>query len=90
VRSPDEGGANLSEATEAVKDVDCWYPDCDLIVELDGRRTHARLAGFEPDRRRDLVAATNGMQTVRITHKQVTDEPRFVIAAMTALLRNAR
>ena len=90
MRSPDEGGANLSEATEAIRDSDCWYPGHDLIVELDGRRTHARIAAYGPDRRRDLVAAMNKMRTVRVTYEQVADDPRFVIDAMTALLHNER
>lgn len=66
--------------------VDFWYSDRRLIVELDGRRFHQRVAAFEADRRRDLVGLTRGIETVRITHRQLTNESAFVAGALRELL----
>lgn len=66
--------------------VDCWYPDARVIVELDGRRFHARLAAFERDRRRDQAALLNGIPTIRFTHHQLTGEPEWVERVLRAVL----
>lgn len=66
--------------------VDCWYPEAKLIIELDGRTFHARLAAFERDRRRDQLALVNDLRTVRFTHHQITDDPADVAAVVRALL----
>ena len=68
--------------------VDFWYPDERVIVELDGRRFHLRAAAFESDRRRDLLALTHGIQTVRITHRQLTTETTVVMSALKQVLRD--
>jgi predicted transcriptional regulator of viral defense system len=66
--------------------VDCWYPDARVIVELDGRRFHARLAAFERDRRRDQAALLDGIPTLRFTHHQLTDEPEWVERVLRSVL----
>jgi hypothetical protein len=66
--------------------VDCWYPDAQVIVELDGRRFHARLAAFERDRRRDQAALLEGIPTLRFTHHQLTDEPEWVERVLRSVL----
>jgi hypothetical protein len=66
--------------------VDFWFPDARLIVELDGRRFHARLAAFERDRLRDQLALLNGETTVRFTHHQVTNSPAHVLRVVRALV----
>jgi hypothetical protein len=66
--------------------VDCWYPDAQVIVELDGRRFHARLAAFERDRRRDQAALMEGIPTLRFTHHQITDEPEWVERVLRSVL----
>lgn len=66
--------------------VDFWYPDERVIVELDGRRFHLRIAAFEADRRRDLLALAEGIETVRITHRQLATEANVVMTALAAVL----
>lgn len=66
--------------------VDAYFPAHRLIVELDGRRFHARLAAFETDRRRDQNALVNGHTTVRFTYRQISDEPGWVVDVMRSLL----
>ena len=65
--------------------VDMWFPADELIVELDGRRFHSRLAAFERDRRRDQLALVKGLRTVRFPHRQITDSPAEVVDVLRAL-----
>lgn len=66
--------------------VDFWYPAHALIVELDGRRFHLRVADFERDRRRDQLALAHGIRTVRITHRQLTTEGADLRGLLAKLL----
>jgi len=54
--------------------VDMFIPDWRLIVELDGRRWHARTENFEADRRRDNSAAIAGYSVLRFTWRMLTTE----------------
>lgn len=58
--------------------VDCLIREWMLVVEVDGRAWHTRLADFEKDRRRDSEAASFGYQTLRFTWAQVMNEPEWV------------
>lgn len=69
--------------------VDCWYPESNVIVELDGRRFHARLAAFERDRRRDQAALMEGIPTLRFTHHRVAGEPERVAHVLRTVLGRA-
>ena len=66
--------------------VDFWFAGPRLVVELDGRRYHARTDAFERDRRRDQLALLDGVRTVRITHRQLVDDPDEVIRVLRALM----
>jgi very-short-patch-repair endonuclease len=60
--------------------VDFYWPDHRLIVEVDGYGTHGSRRAFESDRRRDQVQAAAGYLVIRITWRQLQDEPLAVIA----------
>ena len=66
--------------------VDCYWPDFDLIVELDSYEFHGDREAFERDRAKiaDLRAA--GHQAVQFTYRQVTGEPEWVAARTRALM----
>ena len=66
--------------------VDFHWPAAHLVVETDGRETHATPHQFEEDRRRDLELALAGWRVVRITWRQVTREPQTVVALLRSLL----
>ena len=66
--------------------VDFWYEAARLVVELDGRRFHARLEAFERDRRRDQLALMNDQRPVRFTHHQISDSPDEVVEVVRSLL----
>lgn len=55
--------------------VDAAWADRKLIVEVDGRRWHQRIADMKRDRDRDLKAAGSGWQVVRPLHEHVVGAP---------------
>ncbi len=55
--------------------VDAYYADHRLIIELDGYRDHALPDRFETDRVRDELAITFDHATLRITWKRLTRKP---------------
>ena len=57
-----------------------------LIVEFDGRATHGTPAAFESDRARDRKLQAMGWRTVRITWRQLEEEPEAVAYDLRALL----
>ena len=52
-------------------EVDLHWPQHRLIAELDGWLYHGHQRAFETDRERDLVLATHGWRTVRLTAAQL-------------------
>jgi very-short-patch-repair endonuclease len=60
-------------------EVDFHWPDAQLIVETDGRETHATAVAFERDRQRDLELKLAGWEVVRITWRQLRDRPAQVV-----------
>jgi very-short-patch-repair endonuclease len=59
-------------------EVDCLWPDHDLVVELDSYRFHSSRAAFERDKRRDAELHAHGLTTIRLTYLQVTTQQRWV------------
>ena len=68
---------------------DFLWPQQRLIVETDGRTTHLTRKAFEADRRRDQLLAEAGYMTLRLTWRQVTDEPERVARTIAAVLKRA-
>jgi very-short-patch-repair endonuclease len=50
-----------------------------LIVELDGYAFHRTSEAFERDRARDRAAVAAGWRVIRITWRQLADDPAGVI-----------
>jgi predicted transcriptional regulator of viral defense system len=57
-----------------------------VIVELDGRAVHDTAYAFERDRARDRKLQAMGWRTVRITWRQLRDEPEAVAYDLRTLL----
>jgi very-short-patch-repair endonuclease len=68
-------------------EVDCLWRERRLVVELDGRASHGTGRAFEEDRERDRLLLVEGWQVVRITWRQIHDDPVAVIADLRRLLR---
>jgi very-short-patch-repair endonuclease len=58
-----------------------------LVVETDGRASHATRAAFERDRARDARLTVAGYRVVRFTYRQVIHEPEVVGGLVRSLLR---
>jgi very-short-patch-repair endonuclease len=57
-----------------------------VLVEIDGYLFHGTRRAFENDRRRDAQASATGFTTIRITYRQLIEEPMAVIARLAAAL----
>jgi hypothetical protein len=58
-------------------EVDAYFPDHGVIVELDGWAFHRDRLTFESDRNRDADTLAAGLVTVRITWARMTTDPRY-------------
>jgi hypothetical protein len=67
-------------------EVDCAWVGRRLAVELDGRGVHHTLPAFERDRERDRLLAVAGWRVVRVTWRQLRDQPHRLAADLRALL----
>jgi very-short-patch-repair endonuclease len=67
-------------------EVDAWWPEHRLVVELDGAKAHDTDNRFELDRRRDELFTAEGIRVVRVTWKRVTTEQLDLVRSLSALL----
>jgi very-short-patch-repair endonuclease len=70
-------------------EVDCVWSDQRLIVELDGHASHSPAHAFELDRARDRRLEAAGWRVIRITWRQLEQEPELVEADLRRLLQPA-
>ena len=66
--------------------VDFYWPDHNLIVETDGWASHGRREQWERDHRRGLDHFAAGVTVLRISARQLADEPFAVVAALARRL----
>jgi very-short-patch-repair endonuclease/predicted transcriptional regulator of viral defense system len=67
-------------------EADCVWPEQHVIAELDGHASHATTAGFERDRARDRALQAQGWRVIRVTWRQLHDEPAAVARDLDRLL----
>jgi very-short-patch-repair endonuclease len=69
-------------------EVDFWWPDAGLVVEVDGYRFHSTRAAFEHDRIRDARLLAAGIEVLRVTWRRL-ERDRFavIVEIATALAR---
>lgn len=70
----------LSNVTLHGFEVDFYWPDQKLVVELDGRPYHSRSRAFERDHRKDQTLRAHGLPPLRITGGQLKHHPMHVVA----------
>jgi len=70
--------------------VDAAYLDAKLVIEVDGRSWHTRIAEVKRDHERDAEAARNGWQTLRLLWEHVEDDPDGTAALIRDVLRERR
>lgn len=64
---------------------DARYPQ-GIVIELDGRAHHDDARSRDRDFDRDLLAAADGLRTVRLTYGQVFDRPCLTAAGIARVL----
>jgi very-short-patch-repair endonuclease len=67
-------------------EVDCFWPERKLMVEVDALSTHTSPRAFERDRRKDAELTLRGYMVIRVTRRQILKEPEAVIARLAAAL----
>ncbi len=67
-------------------EVDTLWRSARLIAEVDGFAFHGTRAAFERDRARDADLVASGYRVLRITWRQLTDQPTAVVARVAAAL----
>jgi len=69
-------------------EVDFYWRRERFVVEVDGQAFHSTTRAFENDRRRDGWLAASGIRVMRVTWKQLTNEPEALLVRLTqALIR---
>ena len=71
-------------------EVDFLWPEQRLIVEVDGFAFYSTRAAFERDRARDRALQAAGYVVLRITWRQLIDEPEAVVAELAGALVRRR
>lgn len=61
-----------------------------VVLEADGYRFHGPRPAFESDRRRDQRLTKAGWRVIRVTWRQLVEEPQAVIALLRSLLAGDR
>ena len=67
-------------------EVDFLWRDHGLIVEVDGFAHHGHETRFHADRARDAELVALGYRVIRVTWRQLVDQPEVVIARLAAAL----
>jgi very-short-patch-repair endonuclease len=76
----------LTNHIVAGREVDMVWLDRKLIVEFDGQKWHGDRRAFENDRRRDQDLVAAGYRVIRVTARQLEQEPLGVIARLAVAL----
>ena len=53
-------------------EVDAFWPEHRLVIEVDGYAYHGHRAQFERDRRKDLALTAAGFRVIRVSWRQLT------------------
>ena len=67
-------------------EVDFHWPDHNVVVEIDGFQFHGHRQAFEDDRRKGLALERAGVRVIRLSWRQLVDEPELVVASLARLL----
>jgi very-short-patch-repair endonuclease len=67
-------------------EVDFYWPAARLVVEVDGYAFHGSRVRFEADRRRDSELIAAGLRVMRVTWRQITEEPLATVVRIARAL----
>lgn len=67
-------------------EIDCLW-ECERVaLELDSRGVHGTPKRFESDRQRDRILVAEGWRAMRVTWRQLRDEPEAIVADLRLAL----
>jgi very-short-patch-repair endonuclease len=66
--------------------VDIWYPDQNLVVELDGRKWHSSRRELKRDKRYDNLLNISGKRVLRLNWEDLTVEREFTLELLRSAL----
>ena len=67
-------------------EVDLFWPDQGVVIEIDGYAFHSSRAAFERDRVRDAQLQAIGLRVMRVTWRQIVAEPEALLVRIAQLL----
>ncbi|MFL5897728.1 MAG: type IV toxin-antitoxin system AbiEi family antitoxin domain-containing protein [Solirubrobacterales bacterium] len=67
-------------------EIDALWEEQRVAVELDGRGVHGTRKRFESDRQRDRILVAEGFRTMRITWRQLQEEPEQIASDLKLTL----
>jgi len=67
-------------------EIDCLWGRERIALELDGRGVHGTPKRFESDRQRDRILVAEGWRTMRVTWRQLRDEPEAIVGDLRLAL----
>jgi hypothetical protein len=67
-------------------EIDCHWPEQNLVLELDGRAYHTVIEEIERDRRKDAWLQARGIRILRVTESRFRHDRPGVYRDLTALL----
>jgi very-short-patch-repair endonuclease len=71
-------------------ELDALWQNHRLVVEVDGFGPHGHRAAFERDRRKDMALVAAGYDVIRVSWRQLNEEPLAVVGAIAAALGRGR
>jgi len=71
-------------------EIDALWEEGRVAVELDSRSVHGTNKNFESDKQRDRILLAEGWRTMRVTWRQLQDEPDEVAADLKKALGQGR
>lgn len=78
----------ILNTTVAGHEVDAWWPQQRVIVEVDDYATHGDRASFQSDRDRDIAHTALGIRTLRLTRERFDLPTAAVLREMLAFTEN--
>jgi very-short-patch-repair endonuclease len=67
-------------------EVDAVWPEYNLVVEVDSRQFHLNGKAFEDDRLKDAELVARGYRVIRVTHRQLKQDPAGAASRIQAAL----
>ena len=67
-------------------EVDCFWEEQRVAIELDGGAAHKTAKAFEDDRERDRILLAEGFKTPRITWHQLHGKTQEVVDDLRAII----